>query len=88
MSTPKVLALLMTLTSGCAPAVSEAPRVVCPREVEYSAAVQAQAAVELATLPKDSVIRGRFMPDYSRLRDQARACRSPAATLPVLPGVG
>lgn len=75
MPTPKVLALLMTLMSACAPVVSEAPRPVCPREVEYSAEVQARAADELAALPKDGIIRGRFMPDYSRLRDQARSCR-------------
>lgn len=68
--------LLTTLISGCAVTTSEPPpRVVCPREVEYSAEVQDQAADELAALPKDGVIRARFMPDYGRLRDQARACR-------------
>ena len=69
------LALATTLISGCMTAPSEPPRVVCPREVEYSRELQAAAADELAALPKDGVIRGRFMPDYGRLRDQARACR-------------
>ena len=72
------LALLMMSTSGCATAGSEAPRVVCPREVEYSKELQAAAADEVAALPKDGVIRGRFMPDYGRLRDQVRACRGGA----------
>jgi len=52
------------------------PRVVCPREVEYNKEVQVQAADELAALPEDGIVRGRFMPDYGRLRDQARACRA------------
>ena len=65
------LALLTTSTAGCATAVSNA----CPREVEYSADQQRQAADELSTLPRDGMVRGVMMPDYGRLRDQARACR-------------
>jgi hypothetical protein len=56
---------------GCATAVSSA----CPREVEYSAEQQRRAADELSTLPRDGMVRGMMMPDYGRLRDQARACR-------------
>jgi hypothetical protein len=66
-----VLVLLTTLTAGCGTAVSSA----CPREVEYSAEQQRQAADELSALPRNGTVRGVMMPDYGRLRDQARACR-------------
>lgn len=65
------LVLPMTLISACATGNSDA----CPREVDYSPAQQQQAADELLALPRDSMIRGTFMPDYGRLRDQVRACR-------------
>lgn len=65
------LALLTMSTAGCATAASNA----CPREVEYSAEQQRRAANELASLPHDGMVRGVMMPDYGRLRDQARACR-------------
>ena len=71
MRTPLGLALLMLSISGCATAGSSA----CPREVEYSAEQQRRAADELSMLPRDSMVRGTMMPDYGRLRDQARACR-------------
>lgn len=71
MRTPTVLALLMMSITGCATAVSSA----CPREVEYSAEQQRRAADELSMLPRDGMVRGTMMPDYGRLRDQARACR-------------
>lgn len=71
----KALALATMSIAGCTTAPSEPPRVVCPHEVAYSKELQAEAAGELAALPKDGIIRGRFMPDYGRLRDQARACR-------------
>lgn len=67
--------LLAMLTSGCATAGSDA----CPREVEYSRQQQEQAADEqmriVEALGREGIIVGRFMPDYGRLRDQARACR-------------
>ena len=72
MRTLMALALLTLSTSGCETASSSG---ACPREVEYSPAQQSQAADELKALPKDGVVRGTFMPDYGRLRDQARACR-------------
>lgn len=71
MRTLTALALLTMSTSGCATAVSSA----CPREVAYTAEQELQAADELAILPREGLIRGTFMPDYGRLRDQARACR-------------
>lgn len=71
MRTLAVLVLLTLSTSGCETASSSA----CPREVDYTAAQQNQAAAELQALPRDGMIRGTFMPDYGRLRDQARACR-------------
>ena len=66
------LALLTTSIAGCATANSNG---ACPREVEYSDEQQRQAADELSALPRDSIVRGTMMPDYGRLRDQARACR-------------
>lgn len=57
--------------SGCGGAVSSA----CPREVEYTPQQEVGAADELQRLPRDGLIRGLFMPDYGRLRAQARACR-------------
>ena len=65
------LALLTMSTSGCATAVSSA----CPHEVVYTPQQETQAADELGLLPRDGMIRGTFLPDYGRLRDQARACR-------------
>ena len=62
----------MLSINGCATASSNG---ACPREVEYSAEQQRRAADELSTLPRDSMVRGTMMPDYGRLRDQARACR-------------
>ena len=72
MRTLMALALLTLSTSGCETA-GFSP--ACPREVEYTADQQRQGAEELQALPKDSVVRGTFMPDYGRLRDQSRACR-------------
>lgn len=65
------LALLTMSISGC----QTAPSSACPREVDYSPEQQKKAALELQAMPRDSMIRGTFMPDYGRLRDQARACR-------------
>lgn len=65
------LALLTMSTSACVTAGSDA----CPREVDYSAEQQRRAAEELSSLPRDGMVRGVMMPDYGRLRDQARACR-------------
>jgi len=65
------LALLTTSIGGCATAVSSA----CPHEVEYSADQQKRAVEELSMLPRDGMVRSTMMPDYGRLRDQARVCR-------------
>ena len=64
------LALLTMSASGCATAVSSA----CPHEVAYSRQQQDQAADELEGMAA-GIVRDRFMPDYGRLRAQARACR-------------
>jgi len=47
---------------------------ICPPVVDYSRAVQMQAAGELALLPDGSVIVG-MMSDYAVMREQARGCR-------------
>lgn len=76
-----MLAALVPLTlsiAACATAPSSPPA-ACPREVDYSRQQQEQAADEQAEIAKalgrEGIIVGRFMPDYGRLRDQARACR-------------
>ena len=69
------LALLTMWTGACATAPSSS---VCPREVDYTAEQQRQAAEELRVLARDGIVRGVMMPDYGRLRDQARACRGVA----------
>lgn len=76
MRTPAALALLMMSIAGCATAPSSG---ACPREVEYSAEQQRRTADELSMLPRDGMVRGTLVPDYGRLRDQARACRGDSA---------
>ena len=49
-------------------------RVSCPPVVDYTAADQHRAAVEVDALPEGAVIV-RMLGDYVVLRDQARACR-------------
>lgn len=71
MRTPKALALLLMLLSGCANTVSSA----CPREVTYTAAFQDRLAAELEALSPGAAL-GTAMADYGRLRDQTRACRA------------
>ena len=69
-----LIALAMS-TAGCTTTPSSGPLPVCPQIVEYSAAVQDQAALELQQLPPDGAVRGRILPDASRMRDEVRACR-------------
>ncbi len=52
------LALLTMSIAGCATAVSSA----CPREVEYTAEQQRQAADELTALPRDGIDAGLWPP--------------------------
>ncbi|PKP67390.1 MAG: hypothetical protein CVT83_08570 [Alphaproteobacteria bacterium HGW-Alphaproteobacteria-5] len=68
-----VLGIAMLWLSACAMAGTDtwAP---CPPVVEYSAADQTRAAIEVAALPKGAVII-RMLGDHAVLRDQARACR-------------
>lgn len=72
--TPPAAALLigMLWLTGCAMGGSDiaAP---CPPVVEYSAADQTRAAVEVEALPESAVII-RMLGDYAVLRDQARIC--------------
>ena len=69
-----VLAIAMSLLSGCATAGSDKlGSVLCPPVVDYSREVQARAADELALLPHGSAI-GEMLADYAVMRDQARDC--------------
>ena len=67
------LAIVTSLLSACATVSSEAVVGICPPVIEYSQAEQAQAADEVAALPKDSVLIG-WLADYSLLREQVRVC--------------
>ena len=73
-STPPAAALLIVMLwlGACATDGSDiaAP---CPPVVEYSAADQTRAAVEVEALPESAVII-RMLGDYAVLRDQARIC--------------
>jgi hypothetical protein len=46
----------------------------CPPVVQYPAAVQERAAVEIEGLPQESVVAG-MMADYHVMRQQAQGCR-------------
>ena len=67
-----VLLIAMLWLSACGMDGSEtgAP---CPPVVEYSAADQTRAALEVEALPEGAVI-ARMLSDFAVLRDQARAC--------------
>lgn len=72
-----VLAIAMSLLSGCAMVGSELAGLgVCPPVVEYSEEFQAKAAEELSQSPEGSAI-GEMLGGYAVMRDQARACRLP-----------
>lgn len=60
------------LLTACATESSDTA--LCPPVVEYSAADQTRAAVEVEATPENAVLV-RMMSDYAVLRDQARACR-------------
>ena len=68
--------IAMTLLSACGEAGSE--HGACPPMVEYPAAVQERAAVEIEALSQESVVVG-MMADYHVLRQQARACEGAAS---------
>jgi hypothetical protein len=75
------LALATIWLSGCATGGSDGGRIgACPPVVEYSRALQARAAEELALLPERSAI-AEMMADYAVMREQARHCatRNPIA---------
>jgi hypothetical protein len=69
-----VLVIGASWLTGCAMAGFEANGVVaCPPVAEYSRESQAQAAEELALLPKGSAVV-EMMGDYAVMRGQARTC--------------
>lgn len=70
-----VLAIAMSLLSGCATVSSEPiTATVCPPVVEYTREFQARATEELAMLPEGTAVT-ELLADYAVMRDQARACR-------------
>lgn len=77
-----VLAISMSLLSGCATGASDVGgQGACPPVVEYSREFQARAAEELALLPEASAVQD-MLTDYAVVRDQLRACKD--AVSPVL----
>lgn len=72
-----VLAITMSLLSGCATVRSEEGWLAaCPPVVEYGREFQTRAAEELELLPERSVV-AEMIADYGVMRDQARACTRP-----------
>ena len=67
--------LLLLSMSGCGQEPSKLAMPACPSLPEYTKAQQVQAADELAAMPDGGIVKGLFMPDYSRMRDGTRACR-------------
>lgn len=61
----------MTLLSACGTGSSD--HGACPPVVDYPAAVEERAAVEIEEMPRESVVFG-MMADYHVLRQQARGC--------------
>lgn len=66
------------LLTGCNPAQVESVVVQCGHLAGMTKAQQAQAAAELRKLPPDSVIGNAIVPDWLRMRDEARACAQKA----------
>jgi hypothetical protein len=64
--------------TGCNPAQVESVVVQCGHLAGMTKAQQAQAAAELRKLPPDSVIGNAIVPDWLRMRDEARACAQKA----------
>lgn len=66
----------LMLISGCATAPSEPPpaRAACSTVLPYTSGDMAQALLERRTLPPNGVVEAKMLPDYERLRDEARAC--------------
>jgi len=70
-----VLAIAMSLLSGCATVSSDERAVsACPPAVDYSREFQTRAADELALLPEGSAI-AEMLADYAVMRGQIRACQ-------------
>lgn len=74
--TPPATALLIAMLwlSGCATDGSDRPGQLSPPVVEFSVADRAQAADNVETISKASIVV-RMLSDYAVLREQARACR-------------
>lgn len=72
MRTLLALTLLTMSMPGCVTASSD---VVCPQITNYTVDEQIKAADELLMLPRGSIVRDKFMPDYGRMRSEVRACR-------------
>ena len=72
---PAVVPLIAMLwLTGCAMSGSDQLGQVCPSVVEYSAADQTLAAIEVGGLPEEAMVV-RMLSDYAVLRNQVLACR-------------
>jgi hypothetical protein len=77
MACDALVVLLVLWLAGCGvrePSKLSLP--ACPSLPEYTPDQQVQAADELAAMPDGGIVKGLFMPDYGRMRDGVRACRS------------
>lgn len=71
-----LLAALMTFVTACTEGMRSVVALACGTNQTISAAVQAQVAEEMGTLPSGSIIRNVILPDWLRMRDENRACRA------------
>ena len=69
---PAAAPLIAMLWLGACAMVGSETHSPCPPVVEYSAADQARAAVEIGALPEGAMLV-RMLADYAVMRDQARA---------------
>lgn len=68
------LIIVAVLLSACNPEQAERIVVRCGHLAGMTSAEQLRAAAELRRLPAGSVIAETIVPDWIRMRDEARAC--------------
>lgn len=78
---PALLSMIASaFLTGCATAPHEPMRVsapvICGTVAPITKQEMARAANELDGMPSNSVIASKIMPDWLRMRDEARACRA------------
>lgn len=72
-----ILTCCVALSGGCQTVQPARPAaaVVCATVAPISGADMSAAAAELESMPSRSIIGAVIVPDWLRMRDEARACR-------------